>query len=754
MTTSAAPRDQSGPCSECRNSATLPRFLVLVAVFATLGAFCSSLAQERVSTPDDAPLRLPPVTVNAAEDPEFDATGMGSLDEQLRDEPFANDLIKPIDTQLDESMTADLGGELAAVAQPSPADRISGEERLNLRGFPTPVMRNGFVQLGISDYLNTARTVVIQGPLVPVLGRAAPGGIQDMQTARPQAKERQRFDVQFTSLDRQRVQLETTGPLVKKKLWQRLAVDWQRRTGPEQFTREEWLSINTALTWRHSRSASTLVSADYRQVSARVTPGIPEYRPIGGLIAGPYLPLALFNANGPDAAVRRRAAVVGVQFDGAPTKTLALRANAEGWWRDVVQDRFTTSVLSLESGLFEGTREPRHVEQPQHAFAAQLELTNRFKAFGADHKLLASASHTWGEYGREDRALPTAARDALPLSVRRFNPFAPDYYRPDYDAAVYSRILTDRTEYARYTAFELSDRAAFRRGRYVVSTGLRYDAVSLRVEDRKVNAAFPRVSDGAAQLSYHAGLNWQVKPSRLLAFASISTAFDPSTRVDARTGRIQDNETTLGYEAGFKGRFAKMGKGGAFEYSTGAFLLYNQHISRRNPLYDDPVFDPNQTQPQLVAAGEERYQGVRAEARWQATPALSVSSRIVAMRAITTASPDLPQEIGRAISRLPALTSYLQVRYRQPGPKGGPFVAGTWQYLSNYVANYADTRRTFLKYPGYGLLHASVGYSWRTPKRTFEIEAGTRNLLDRDLVASNARLGAQREFTFSTRVIF
>jgi iron complex outermembrane receptor protein len=207
MTTSAAPRDQSGPCSECRNSATLPRFLVLVAVFATLGAFCSSLAQERVSTPDDAPLRLPPVTVNAAEDPEFDATGMGSLDEQLRDEPFANDLIKPIDTQLDESMTADLGGELAAVAQPSPADRISGEERLNLRGFPTPVMRNGFVQLGISDYLNTARTVVIQGPLVPVLGRAAPGGIQDMQTARPQAKERQRFDVQFTSLDRQRVQL-------------------------------------------------------------------------------------------------------------------------------------------------------------------------------------------------------------------------------------------------------------------------------------------------------------------------------------------------------------------------------------------------------------------------------------------------------------------------------------------------------------------------------------------------------------------
>lgn len=699
----------------------------------------------------EPPVQLDPLTVNAADDAEFDATGMGSLDEQLRDEPFANDLIKPVDTQLDENMATDLGGELAAVAQPSPADRITGEERLNLRGFPTPIMRNGFVQLGISDYLNTARTVVIQGPLVPVLGRAAPGGIQDMQTARPQAKDRQRFDLQFTSLQRQRAQLETTGPLVKKKLWQRLAVDWQRRTGPEQFTREEWISISSALTWRHSRAASTLVSADYREVRAHVTPGIPEYRPVGGLIAGPYLPLAFFNANGPDAAVRRRAAVVGVQFDGAPTKTLALRANAEGWWRDVVQDRFTTSVLSLGTGLFEGTREPRHIEQPQHAFATQLELTNRFKAFGADHKLLASGSHTWGEYGREDRALPTSARDALPLSVRRFNPLAPDYYRPDYDPAVYSRILTNRTEYARYTAFELSDRAAFRRGRYVLSTGVRYDAVSLRVEDRKAGAAFPRVSDRAAQLSYHAGLNWQVKPSRLLAFASLSTAFDPSTRVDARTGRIQDNETTLGYEAGLKGRAAK---NGAVEYSSSAFLLYNQHISRRNPLYDDPIFDPNQTQPQLVAAGEERYHGVRAEVRWQVTPAVALSSRLVAMRAITTASPDLPQEIGRAISRLPAFTNYTQLRYRKPGPKGGPFAAGTWQYVSNYVANYADARRTFLKYPGYGLVHASAGYSWRTPKRTFEIEVGTRNLLDRDLVASNARLGAQREFTFSTRVIF
>jgi iron complex outermembrane receptor protein len=315
---------------------------------------------------------------------------------------------------------------------------------------------------------------------------------------------------------------------------------------------------------------------------------------------------------------------------------------------------------------------------------------------------------------------------------------------------VYSRVLTNRTEIARYAAFELSDRMAFARGRWVASTGLRYDGVDLTVQDHRGGAARPRLADTAAQLSYHAGLNWQARPSRLLLFASVSTAFDPSTRVDARTGRIQDNETTLGYELGAKGRSAK----GALDYSAGAFLLYNRHISRRNPLYDDPIFDANQTQPQLVAAGEERYRGVRAEVKWQLAKPVSLLLRAVHMEARTTASPDLPQEVGRAITRLPDTTATAQLRYRSPQPQGGCFGSLTWQYVAGYVANYADTRRAFLEYPGYGLVNASVGRAWRGKTRTFEVEAGVRNAFNRDLLASNARLGTAREFTFTTRLVF
>lgn len=701
---------------------------------------------------EDPPLRLEPLNViSSDEEDDYDSTGMGSLEEQMRDEPFANDLIRASDYTLEEGLALETAGELAVIATPAASDRIAGEDRLNLRGFPTPTMRNGFIQLGIAETLNTQRTVVIQGPLVPVLGRAAPGGIQDLQTARPRPKAQRRLDAQVTSEDRRRAQVETTGPLVPKKAWHRIAFDWQRRTGPEEFVREEQRFLSTSLTWKHSRTASTLVSADFRDVKAAVTPGVPEYRPQGGgLIAGPYLPLAYFNANGPDGLVRRRTATLGVQFDGQPHKSLAVRANAEAWWRDVEQDRFTTSVLSLDTGLFEGTREPRRIVQPQRAIATQVEVTGRFRAWKAEHKLLASASHTWGRYGREEFALPTAVRNTLPLSVRRFNPLEPDYYRPAFDPSVYSRVITDRTEIARYAALEVSDRMAFARGRWVASAGMRYDSVNLTVEDDRVGAVRPRIGDTAAQVSYHAGLNWQAKPSRLLVFASLSTAFDPSTRVDARTGRIQDNETTLGYELGARGRAFR----GALEYSASGFVLFNQHISRRNPLYDDPLYDANQTQPQLVASGEERFRGARAELKWQIAKPVAFVVRGVHMQALTTASPDLPQEVGRQISRVPEATASAQLRYRSPSPKTGYFTSATWQYVSGYVAQYEDNRRAYLAYPGYALANAALGRFWRNNARTVELELGVRNALNRNLVASHARLGAAREFTFSTRLVF
>lgn len=703
---------------------------------------------------DDATIQLERYDVTATnEDGDYDATGMGSVEQQMRDEPFSNDLINADEFMLDAD-GVELAAELAAVAETSPADRIVGEDRLNLRGFPTPMLRNGFIQLGIPEVLNTGQTIVIQGPLVPVLGRAAPGGIQNFMSARPRPKEQLRLATSAgwgDGVARQRANLEWTGPLVPKKNWQRLAVDWTRSTGPEDFADQQSLAASASLTVRHSRAASTMVSVDYREIRAQAAAGIPEYIPLGATkIVGPYRSLARFNANGPDAGLRRRSAAFGAVFDAQPTKALAVRAGIEGWWRRVEQDRFTTSQYNLATGLLAGTREPRHLEQPQQALAAQLEATLRFRRWQAEHKLMASASHTWGRYLREERALSLAERNALPADVRRFDPFAPNWFWPAYDAARYSRILTDRLEHARYASVEVSDRAAWQRGRIVLTTGLRYDQVSLEVEDRRPGSPSPRTHDRTGQWSSHAGVNWQLKAGKLLAFATTSTAFDPSTPVDARTGRIQNNETTLGYETGLRGRTLA----GQLNYSASGYVLLNQHIARRNPLYNDPIADANQTQPQLVASGEERFAGGRVELRWQASKAVALGLKGSHVRAVTTASPDLPQEVGRPLTRLPSFNVSANVRYRAPNPAGGFSCGASWQYLDGYVANHEDARREFLDYPGYGLVSVNAGWSWRRKKGQLELETGVRNVFDRDLLASHARLGAGRELSLSARMVF
>lgn len=699
----------------------------------------------------DAPVVLDVFQVTGRdEDKDFDSTGMGSMEHEMRDEPFSNDLIDADDYTMDAD-SAEMAGEMSAIAETSPAERIAGEDRLNLRGFPTPMQRNGFIQVGIPETLNTRQTIVIQGPLIPVLGRAAPGGIQNFLTARPEARPRRTFTALASNRNRQRYAFEATGPVVPKKVWQRLSLDWQRRIGPQQFADENTFAASAALTVKHSRSASTLLSLDFRDISATAAPGIVEYIPQGSTrIAGPYLPLALFNANGPAAGIRRRTAIVGAQFDGQPTRILALRASVEGWWRTVEQDRFTNSQLSLNTGMFAGVREPRHLEMPQKALTTQLESTLRFHNFGAEHKLLVAASSTWGEYQREDRALPVADRNALPSDVLRFNPYAPNFYRPPFDPEVYSRVLTDHLENARYVSGEVSDRIAYQSGRVVLTAGLRYDGVDLRVEDRRPNATRPYTADGTRQLSYHSGVNYQMYRNRLLWFASTSTAFDPSTPVDARTGRIQDNETTLGYESGLRGR----GLGGRLNYSTSGFLLYNRNIARGNPLYNDPIADANQTQPQLVASGEEQFTGARMDVKFKPIDSVQVTLKGTFVRGITTASPDLPQEVDRPISRLPSYNVTAVVRYYENSPGSGFNCGAGWMYLDGYVANYADPRRDYLDYPGFGLLSLNAGYRWRRGARLFAFDAGLRNAFDRDLVASNARIGADREITFSGRLVF
>ena len=707
---------------------------------------------ERVQTQE--PIRLEKVDVKATtEDAGYDATGMGSYEFQLRDSSFSNDMISAEAVE-DDPVASELASELVAIATPSAVDLATGDSRVGLRGFPTPLLTNGFARMGGVDILNTARTIVIQGALVPVLGRAAPGGIQDFWTNRPRPAKSRRVDFSVSSMDRMGSSMEINGPAVPKRVWHRLAADWSRRTGPEKYSSNETCSVNGAVTWRHSAAVSTLFSVDYTQTHALAAPAIPEYRvATGEKIVGPYLPLAGFNALGPEAPVRRRSMVANLIVDAQPHPKIAVRAGLEAWWRRIDQDRFTTGLMNLATGHFEGIREPRHSEQPQSARVARGEATGRFTALGAEHKLMFAVSHTLGSYYREERALSVADRNAQPESVRIFNPAAPNYSRPRYGPELYDRILTDRDEQTRYTAIEISERMGIAKGRLVLTTGLRQDLVGLKVHDRRVGLApeLQRFDDGVDQLTYHVGANYQAIPSRLLVFATASSAFNPSTRVDLRTSRIQENETTRGYEGGVKARFAPR----QIEFTAAFFSFFNQDISRRNPLYDDPVFDANHTQPQLAAAGEERFTGGKLEGRWKPSVPLAFTLRGTYVRAVTTASPDLPEEVGRQLTRFPPYNLGVGGSYVfTTGRLKGLSLSSSCSVISGFVANYEDKQRHYRDYPSYTLFGMGVNYSKRIGKLTHGCGLAVRNVFDLDLLNKLSRLGAGREFSASYRLMW
>lgn len=689
-------------------------------------------------------IELEPLIVGSQADtatPGYDPTGMGSVEADSYDSPFSNDLL--MDEIPVETVAIDVDAD-AATAGVSAAEQAASGVRVNLRGFPTPRLRDSYSQTGVPEILNIGRSQNIQGPLIPVTGRAAPGGIQNFITNRPKAKAETRFAADMSDNDTASLRGETTGVLIKRKAWQRLAGEWNRRDGPQAFAWQETRTAMAAVSVRPTKRTSAMLQVDFLSYRGNPSPGLPEYRATHtSPIIGPYRPLALFHGYGPDAGVRRRLGNATLQLETQLSARTLLRAAVQAMVRELDEDRFTRGVLELDSMTFGGTREPQHIEQPLRLITGQVDATTRFKVGRSDHKISVAVDSNRVHSERTQRALTTADRDALlPLSVRRFRPDAADYYRPPYSPELYRRVTTDREDITRYSGLSLSDRSAFARGKYVLTVGVRYDTVSLDVHDRRTTASMPFVSDTTQETTYHAGANVVLVPGKIMAFGNYSTAFEPSTRLDARTNRIQGNEITDGYEVGFKGAWNRK-----INYTVHYFEFTNGNISRRNPRYNDPVLDPLQNEPELLAAGEEFFRGGVADLRFQPTPRLRVTGRLDVTHATTTVSPDVPAEVNRPLVRSPRHNLTLGARYEwNVGRLKGLNVGGGYSYTSGYVARYQDATRAYLAYPSVGLTNARVGYQWKRTRFTHEWELRVRNLFDEDLLALLDQPGRGREF--------
>jgi iron complex outermembrane receptor protein len=709
-------------------------------------------AAKVLQDPPRGALILSKVVVSSeGEEEGFDTTGIGAMESEMRDAPFSNDLIAG--SAGTSEVATNIETELGAIAGPAPTDLSASQTRVDVRGFPTPRLRNGFTQMGVPETINTERSEQIVGPLTPVTGRAAPGGINNLVTGRPPGRDAFAASLSASSLDALRATADRSLILVPKSLWGRASASWYQKHGPETFTAMILRTLSGSTTWKLNRASSLMFQADLSTAASRPSGGVPEYRSTRtGKVLGPYLPLAEFHNNGLNSGQKKTVGSVALQYEGQLTRQLSLRATTQYFGRRFQEQRFTRGEYLLDQGVFGGTREPLHTEMPLDVVSTAVEATLRLRVLGAEHKLLASleGSHVRSEV--EQRALEVAQRPLLlPADVLVFSPWSPNYYAPEYSRSLYTRILTDRAEITDFAAAVLSDRVAFANGRVVCTAGLRQDWVSLDVRDRRAGIAKPLVSDRTGKVSWLAGANWVALPGRLLAFANASTAFEPSLRIDARTGRIQGNESTLGYETGVTG----MSPYKTLSFTAALYTYHNTNIARRNPLYGSPLYDANHTQPQLVASGGERFRGGLLEFRYTPAPEFSVSARSSFTEAITTSSPDLPEEVGRRLSRLPSTATSVSARYAPQSKRWTGLSASlAYTYIGSYVAWYESTTRAALSYPAYAQVSATLGKRWKLGKYNHSVALSVRNLLNLNLLTRLARAGGERESTIAYSVGF
>jgi len=636
--------------------------------------------------------------------------------------------------------TTMLNDELAALPDQRQMDFVSISGGSTPRGFTAPRLRNGLTQLGFPEQIVGGRRDLLTGFMAVLYGRTAPGGIVNLISRRPTPKTSWQFDAQVSDFPAVFVQAERSELLITKKLNGRLLGSWNWQDGPEDFaTRHE--SVGSA-SLRYAPDKFTVVLWEFEAAKTEATPaaGIPLTRDVpGGLIGAPYLPLATFNTNGPFAWSQRTSYSTSLWAERKLPRGWSIRGGAQYWNRTQRELRFSTGPYVFSTGLFDGVREPYYNDRAEHTVGAQLEADVPLKG-RVNQRWLAGIEGSQALADRERSYLPTDVRDALPASIRSLDPLNPDYSTPAYSAETYSRITTLRDESSSYIGVFVSDRLSWAHGHHGATFGLRQDWVDSAIDDRLPAAKIPHATSALQKTTYHIG--WVGQTSHGLAvFANHSTAFQPQRRVDARSGRIQGNESTSGIETGLRWQTADKN----VLVTAAVYRLRNKNITRLNPAYDDPVLDPQHTLPQLVSSGEEQFTGVETGLRWNLTRAFTADLRSAWLEAVTTSSPDLPEEVGRQLPRTPKYTGSASLSWR-PDPAGlGWQIGSAYAWIGSQVAVYQSTTRSQWHCSGYGIIGGNANYTWQQGKKLrHTVGLYVRNAFNRDLVAAAGRLGGQR----------
>lgn len=649
---------------------------------------------------------------------------------------------------IDDFLLFDPADQLNFIAGGFPGSEETGSNTgKKVRGFSTPVLRDGFSDFSPPHRALVDRVEIIRGPTSALFGQAEPGGLINYVSRRPTRKPKYSLSTTYGPKNNlQAVTLNASGPLVPGKLFYSgaFAYDYKENDMRYYYKRDHVYSLGLT----YMLSPRTLLTLALEKNTAKSNQGggvFLRQETLDGVrwITGLADWLAYFNAQGPHNEYTRDFECASLLVEHRFTRDLVLRANLQTY--DKLFDGQLYRVPSSSTYVTRDTRtyeaEPACHEQDVFAKNFGLDLNWRVRTGPVWHSFLLVGDYHSNHYDDATYVQPGPPRFT---SISLYNPeWLPlDPYR-------ITQVLTRTIRKTESRGALLSHRGYFFGARLVTMAALRFDEVKRPFQTRhttNTNRNNPQVAtvygfeDDAT--TWALGATLKLRGEALVLYANASTGFTPSLIVDAVTGESIPNERSRGFEAGFKGDLLNS----RMLYTLSLYDIKKSGVPVLNDL-------PGADQPQYLGDGSDKARGVDANINWNITSSLFINAGAGYIDG-RTRSRRINPPTDRMLN-VPRFNAYGALRYAfKEGALKGLRLGASVTHKGDRLAGRATATRLRIESPSETLFGAFIGYGWKSRGYKNSLQLNSANLLDKRYFSYYDYPSPGREIKLTYRLSF
>jgi len=577
-------------------------------------------------------------------------------------------------------------GYTSGIAAGAAAINPSVGDTFFIRGFQADTQFGSFYRDGMRYMANIyngkqepygiERVELLKGPSSILYGAAAPGGVINSVTKRPQTEPYHEVSAEIGNDNRRQLSADLTGPLDAEGVWSyRLTALARKSDTFIDYGRNDRVYVAPALTWRPSAATSLTLLASHQESKQSDAGTLPAN---GTLLPNPngVIPRSRYLGEPGHNRFNTTTSTIGYVFEHSLADGVKLNHRLRKF------DSKLDAQYFLLSGWTDGAtrrqigRQSRAQNDDTSVLTSDTNVQFDIGTGPVKHTLLAGIDYTKSDHQSERQRGTLAA----------INVFAP-VYGTGFTTSPWRLIEDNRRQVGIYVQDQIKID-----NKWVALIGGRYD--SFRNEDI-LNTSRTYSKDSA--FTGRAGVVY-LADNGLAPYASFSQSFNPTGGTD-RLGRTFDPDKGEQYEVGV--RYQPSGSDTMLSAAV-------YQLTRKNVLTPDPV-DATFS----VQTGEVRSRGLELEAKTKVGRHLSLIAAYTYNDARTTHSNN-PAEIGARFFAAPFHVASIWADYNL-GAWGLPgwIVGGGARYVSSKPGSTASAS---LGVPGYTLFDAQLSYDngpWR-----------------------------------------